>query len=381
MEGVIGPSWSQEVSVLEFLVRLFRRAKNVDRLRASWQANRTPRAAEALAGVLLERGNVDEALDVLKEAHQLFPRAERITTYFHHALRTRSSLEIRELRGAIAANGRPEVFARLAELYRYLGQFEDALEVAHEGLAAYPNSSRNNLAVGRVYYTRFLKTSSARDGRQAAEYLARSHELDRQNWKTLFHLANLHLTIGDRVNAEKHLELLRALIPGDSRINELEERLHALPPAPDAPETDYFSRYEARRLHAKGPREARAPRLSAGADLGREVHALLEIRGMRGVCVIDQNGRIIASVGEGTDVPSVQAAAAAMFEGARLNSRRMSIGTFKQGVLTCEQWRIFLYDIEGIGLALFGDATAREEQVNRRVADFVEECFCEAQIP
>ena len=160
-----------------FLKRLFRRRKSVEKLRSAWAANRTPAVAEDLARALLDRGEIDEALRLLKEAYRLFPRAERIRSYYHHTLRRKSSQEIRSLRRAIATNGRAEIYARLAELYRYLGHFEEAIEVAREGIEKYPEFSGNHLAIGRIHYTRFLKTSSARDGRQAAgrNVLGESH--------------------------------------------------------------------------------------------------------------------------------------------------------------------------------------------------------------
>jgi tetratricopeptide (TPR) repeat protein len=296
-------------------------------------------------------------------------------------LRLKSALEIRELRQAMATEERPEIYARLAELYRYLGQFEEALAVAREGMELFPESAGNYLAVGRIHYTRFLKTASARDGRAATDYLLRAYELDQQNFKTLFHLANLYLTAGDRPHARVYLEMLARLVPGDSRIGELWERLHALPDAADDPRADHFARYEASmRGAAERGRPASAFRVPPDVVV-QKVKALLDLRGIQAVQLLDGGGRAVVAAGAVTDAQAAEEAVRALFDGARLNAPRMSIGTFSQGVLTCRTMKIWLYDIDGFGLALFGDATAREDLVHRRVASVIAECFCEATAP
>jgi len=363
--------------VFGFLKRLFRRRKSVEKLRSAWAANRTPAVAEDLARALLDRGDVDEALRLLKEAYRLFPRAERIRSYYHHTLRRKSSQEIRSLRRAIATNGRAEIYARLAELYRYLGHFEEAIEVAREGIEKYPEFSGNHLAIGRIHYTRFLKTSSAHDGRQAAECLQKAFELDPQNFKTLFHLANLYLTVGDRNRAREYLESLAKLVPGDSRINDLWERLHSIPEDSDIRAVDYFTRYETARLGGlRTEREEPTP-IEVTEEFRKKLEELAAVRGVNGIYVVDPWGGEITTVAGDGDPEETRAAVTTMFEGARLNSRRMSIGTFTRAVISCNRIKIFLYDLEGNGLAALGDAALREDLVHRKVAAVAEECFCE----
>ena len=68
-----------------------------------------------------------------------------------------------------------------------------------------------------------------------------------------------------------------------------------------------------------------------------------------------------------------------MLEGARVNARRMSIGNFSRAVLRSKDWQVFLYELEPYGLAVMGGRTARQDLVQRKVTEFIEECLCEEQ--
>ena len=359
-----------------FLKRLFRRRKSVEALRAKWNSCKTPPVAEDLARALLDKENLDEALRVLKEAYRLFPRAERIRSYYHHTLRLKSSQEIRQLRQAIASDGRPEVYARLAELYRYLGRFEEALEVARGGTEKFPNFSGNYLAIGRIHYTRFLKTASARDGRQAAENLLKAYELDPQNFKTLFHLVKLFLTVGDSSQAEKYLETLSNLVPGDSRVTELWEKLKEVKEKQREGPVDCFSRYEAQKLG----RKAVFPggELRTREELEPVLDEIASLNGVLEVHVVNSNGELISSKRNPSDRPSFQPVVQGMLQTARVNSRRMSIGAFVNAVLSCSNVKIFLRDLEGNGMAVVGESGVREDLIQKKMAAFAERCFCEA---
>ncbi len=356
-----------------FLLRLFRRRKTVGRLRCAWEANRSPATAEALVRALLDRGDIDEAVRFCKEAHEHLPRAERIKSYYHRAMRLKSSQEIGLLRKAIDKGGQPEVYARLAELYRYLGHFENALEVAHAGIERYPDHSGNHLAIGRIHYTRFLKTSSARDGRKAAECLTRAYELDPQNFKTLSHLATLYITAGDRTNARIYMGLLSKLLPGDSHVDELWEQLNTLPEEADDTRVDHFRAYERRKL---GTVSEATSRLAPDSDLDANVAAIAELRGVTSVYLVNPSGRTLAAWRSDGDTRELGPAVHEMLEAARINARRMSIGTLRDGVVTYGNWKVFLYDFDGVGAAVFGDDTAREDLVHRAVDAFAEACLC-----
>lgn len=363
--------------LLRFFFRLFRRAENAERMRARWERAPDVPIAERLARTLLDAQRAADAVSFLRQALQVFPHARTLRAYHARARRLHSAEEIRALREALAAEPRPALYARLAELYRFLGQLEEALETAREGMRLFPAFGGNYLAVGRVHYSRFLKTCSAQDGHQADAYLTKALAFDPHNFKTLFHLASLHAMVGSARRARAYTEELEHLVPGDTRVADLVRRVKELPDVPEDGAVDCFSRYEALRLDGgASPRGVRAA-LRTGEALDAHVAHLSTVRGVKGLLLTDAHGKPLGGSVDGIDASPLHAAVNGMLEGARVNCRRMTLGTFNEAVLVSRQWKVFLYDFDGIGLAVFGDRAARHDLVERKVNDFVQECLCE----
>jgi len=359
--------------VIGFLRRLFGRKDgtgSVEKLRAKWQRKKSPTVAEDLAKALLREDKLEEAFQVVKEAYRLFPRAERVRACYYHVLRLRSTDEVRQLRQAIATDGRPELYARLAELYRYLGRFEEALDVARQGVERHPDFPGAHLALGRIHYTRFLKTAAARDGKLAAESLERAVEVDPDNFKALYHLVNLYLTVGDGSRAARYLDQLAKIAPGDSRVQELSARLEQLPEGAQDSTVDYFTRYETAHL-----REPVAPtfQLKKQDELAPLVAELAAAHGVREVAVLDHQGTVIAAAPpEGGAVGPV---ISQIVSAARNGARRMSIGSFVQGTVTCKNMKIFLRDLEGNAVAVVTSKDAGHDTIQLKLSQFAAACI------
>ncbi len=368
--------------MLRFLRNLFRRKDTVEYLRDAWRAKPSTAVAERLYRRLLGTCSPGAALAFIREAVCTFPHTQRLKELQHQVLRIRSSEEIRSLRAALAVSPRPEMYARLGELYRYLGHFEEALEIAREGTRRYPESSGNYLAIGLVHYSRFLKTSSAHDGHQAEAYLRKAYALDHNNFKTLYYLACLYVHVGAKLMAAQCIEHLSALMPGDSRVADLAQRVRSQADTPPGAAVDYFRLHETRAMDAGSGATGRAGlggRLKPGKVLDARLAAIASLQGVRGVYVLDQHGKMIAGAGHEDDTARVETAVHGMLEGARINARRMSIGNFSRAALLSKDWQVFLYELESCGLAVLGKRTARQDLVQRKVTEFIEECLCEEQ--
>jgi tetratricopeptide (TPR) repeat protein len=368
--------------VLRFLKRLFRRKDTVEYLRETWQRMPSPAVAERLYRALVEGGPAGTAAAFIRDALRMFPQAERLKELYHQTLRVRSSEEIRSLRAALAKSPRPEIYARLGELYRYLGHFEEALEIAREGTRRYPDWSGNYLAIGLVHYSRFLKTASAHDGHQAESYLGKAYALDPRSFKTLYYLAGLYVHVGAKDKAAQCIERLSTLVPGDNKVAELAERLAAMPDSPPRASLDYFRRHEAR-VAGGGQGEAAqkglAGGLAASGALSAAIANLAAVQGVKGAYLVDQHGKLLAAAGQDQDTGRVEAAIHGVFEGVRVNARRMSIGTFSRAAVVSRDCQLFLYELDGCGLAVIGGRTTRQDLLQRKVNEFIEERLCEVQ--
>ena len=372
----------QEVVVLRFLRNLFRRKDTVEYLREAWRTKPSIAVAEKLFHRLQDTGSPGAALAFIREAGRAYPHAQRLRDLQHQALRVRSSEEVKSLRAALAANPRPEIYARLGELYRYLGHCEEALEIAREGIARYPQSGGNYLAIGLVHYSRFLKTSSAHDGLQTEACLRQAYALDSASFKSLYYLACLYVYAGAKPMASECIARLAELMPGDNRVADLAQRAQALPDSPQGTAADYFRLHEARAMEAAAGAPGRAEPfagLRPGKPLNDRLARIAALPGVDSVCVLDRYGARIAGAGRSGDTACNEAALQGMLEGARVNARRMSIGNFSRAVLRSKDWQVFLYELEPYGLAVMGGRTARQDLVQRKVTEFIEECLCEEQ--
>ncbi len=368
--------------MLRFLRRLFSRKDTVEYLRDAWQRKPSPAVAEQLFHAMLRTGTPGGATAFIKDAARIFPHAERLRELYHQALRVRSSEEIRSLRATLVASPRPELFARLGELYRYMGHFEEALEIAREGTRRYPDWSGNYLAIGLVHYSRFLKTASAHDGHQAESYLGKAYSLDHKSFKTLYYLACLYLNVGAKGKAAPCIERLSALVPGDAKVKDLADRLASLPETPERATIDYFRRHEAGVAGAGGGEAAHgglAGGLVPSDALRAGLAKVASVQGVKGAYLLDQHGKLIAGTAQEKDAPHVEAAVHGMLEGVRVNARRMSIGTFTRAALVSRNWQVFLYELEGYGLAVIGGRATRQDVLQRRVKEFIDERLCEVQ--
>lgn len=364
-----------------FLFGWMRRQDKVEKLRRRWTQDPSPKLAEKLACVLIERHEINQALALLKRACRMYPRAERIASYYQKVMHLKSSDEIRALRQALATHPSAQIHARLSELYRFLGHFEEALEIAHEGVKAYPDYAGNHLAIGRVYFSRFSKTASAHDGRKTASYLEKAYALDPQNVKTIYHLANLYLRVGHKPKAETYLAHLVEIMPSESRILALQKRCHQIPQEDARAGTDYFARYEARRMGQAGMTSEGPKRGADVQTLQKQVasagHPLSDIPGVQGAYVFDPQEKLLNHHSTASEPGSMQAVAQGILKAVRVNARRMTIGAFSQGHLVSGKRKIFFYDFNDMSMLIFADKQVRNDLIHRKVTEYVEDMICE----
>lgn len=331
-----------------------------------------PRETIRLIQAYVEARDLTKALQVAKAGFQRFPRSARIRSYYLSIRKQKSSSEIHALRRAIASEPRPDLYARLGEIYRYLGDNEMALETAHEGVKQFPNADGNYLTIGRIHYALFTKSRSGRDGLRASKYLERALEISRNNYKTLFFLANLYGIVGAKGRALPLLDRILGFAPDDSRARELREMVSGLPEEPLDDLADYFQRYEGRQ---KGWEEVKtsayARILEDPGALASKLGELGRIPGVEGVIVLDPSGNVLAAAPE--DGRHLGPSLHSMIESARRSTKRMSIGVFERGLVLGTGWHAYLHDMDSYGLFIFGGKDARPELVERKVASVIHE--------
>jgi tetratricopeptide (TPR) repeat protein len=135
---------------------------------------------------------------------------------------------IRDLERRLDMDPGSRLFVSLAEEYRKLGRFKQALSALQKGLLAHPGYVAAQVALGRVY----VEVGQSTD---AIATFTKVLVADPGNLVASKSLADIYLARGDKLEALKKLKLCRAL-SGDRKVDEaitgLEAQVEPRPPTP-----------------------------------------------------------------------------------------------------------------------------------------------------
>jgi tetratricopeptide (TPR) repeat protein len=141
---------------------------------------------------------------------------------------------IRDLQRRLELDPSSRLFVALAEEFRKVGRFPDALSALQKGLLAHPNYVSAQVALGRVYLESGQVT-------EAIVTFSKVLASDPGNLVSAKSLADIYMSRGDGVEAIKKYKLYRAL-SGDRRVDDivakLERELAPPPPPPRPSQTD-----------------------------------------------------------------------------------------------------------------------------------------------
>lgn len=204
----------------ERTVRFFKRVfrdREWERRRRDVFESPSPQRVHSLAEHVAATGDVAEAVSILDEGLRIFPDSERLQDLSRSLRRRRRKPEIEGLLAAEKKSPAPEIFGRLAEIYRSLADDDAALEVCRRCMEKFPDDENPYLVTGKIRLARFYRNLTARDGEVAAENLERVVSLNPQNLKARVLLAEFYAAVGHGVAALPHLQAILHAGPPDER--------------------------------------------------------------------------------------------------------------------------------------------------------------------
>lgn len=210
------------------IVRSIQRHRELRKLRERIEAN--PRAQDyvLLAERLLASKTPDEVLPVVREGLTRFPWSERLQVLAFRLGKSIVRRELEDLEASIARSPSPEIFGRLAEIHRRIGDEEEAIRVCRECAARFPQNENGFLVEGRLRLDRFARTGQVRDALLAVEKLERAAVLNPENMRARRLLADFFFDVGARNRARTHIDAILAHASGDAAIREMDEILREL---------------------------------------------------------------------------------------------------------------------------------------------------------
>ena len=355
------------------------------RLRRQARKHPSPAAWAALSERYLAMGNAEEAYSVAEEGVRDFPTSERL-----HALRRliqKESLRerVKSLRQSLRRRPDPYLYARLADVFRQLGELSKAESIAEECKTRFPCDENPYLVIGEIRSGRFKKELMARDGRLAIENLERAVSLNPDNLKGRMQLAELYAALGANSRALPHLLHLAEATPDDERIRGLIAEVGSRP----------VEEGELNALLRSAERKRRTPYPFHGADsqpggaeaaaggppvepaaIRRSAAALYGIRDLKGLYVAcDATGPVEVKEDPSLAVNAFSRSAAKILKAAEASSRKMDMGGFSQGFLEGSFGRIVLRRTQGLEVALLLESSAPVDVATREVDTFFDRIF------
>jgi tetratricopeptide (TPR) repeat protein len=353
-------------------------------LRRQARKHPSPAAWAALSERYLAMGDAAEAYSVAEEGLRDFPTSERLHDLRRLIQKENLRERVKALRQSIRRRPDPYLYARLADVFRQLGELSKAETIAEECKSRFPCDENPYLVVGEIRSGRFKKELMARDGRLAVENLERAVSLNPDNLKGRMQLAEVYAALGANSRALPHLLHLAESTPDDERIRGLISEVGSRP----VEEGDLNALLRSAERKRKTPYpfcngEARSAathvsvtRLSNRDVIRRSAAALFGIRNLKGLYVAcDELGTVEVKEDPTLEANGFSKSASKILKAAEASSRKMDMGGFSQGFIEGSFGRIVLRRTHGLEVALLLEASISVDRATREVDTFFDKIF------
>ncbi len=201
------------------------RRRDLKRLKKKVFEDPTPEGVRDLAHRLLFASETEEALRVVEEGVERFPESDSLQSFLTLFKKNRLRATIDRLLQILETRPLPEAYGQLADIYRDVGELDQALDVCQRCLEKFPESDIPYLVQGKIGLDRYKRTLTVRDGRFAIDNFHRATVIDPHNLKAHIHLAEIYCGIGASRKALDHLEVVTTQTVVDDRLKTLEANL------------------------------------------------------------------------------------------------------------------------------------------------------------
>lgn len=282
-----------------------------------------------LARRLVDQNQLEQALAVLKTAAQRFPSSDVIDQLTESVEESFHRASIGGLHAQLESDGSPEIRAKLAELYRRVGDIPMAMKYGREAIDADNTSPVGYRKVGRLYLEQFRLGLASVQGINALRYLSKAHNLDPRDSRILLYLAEIFIILRAPQAAGRFFGPVQRAFPNDPHVIRLEERIRELPNEETSNIQDLFLRHEQRQ---SGEHMQPAESFEAPVELGDQFREFGEsLEGVSGLFLLDGERKMVCEFSpSGWSSDELEDSLGVLADTSRQNSQRMGIGTFNR---------------------------------------------------
>jgi len=356
------------------------------KLESEAENNPSPDAVAALAQKHIELGQMEEALVVAERGLQTFRNTPRLKDIVLFVKKKRSADAIRRLRDEIRVKPAAQAYSQLADIYRDLGDLDQALDLLAECTERLPGEVAAWRLMGQIRLENYLQEVIAYDGLHAWRALSKVRELSPEDAPCRMLLAQLFFAVGANALSVQELKAELAATPTALDIKGFLDDLGNPPPLPkDLNIESLIERCEetgALTNSLKGfPRlrpglvqkTGAAPKINPVAATGL-VRERAGTPGVLNLAVLDREGRVVASVRNegGLDEEAFREAIAQVAASAGEACRRMDIGSFARGSVAFPTGGAAIVRRRGTTFAMFFGDPMKQDRALPILEDFVQ---------
>lgn len=339
--------------------------------------SRTPYAISQYIDKCIELQRLDLAYDEAERGIQEYPESESLQEAYKRMIRAKCANDLKAYRDEIRKSPGPKAYYRLACLYKEMRDLDQAVELARKGIELYPNFEGNYIVLADVRYERFQHDLRAADGLEAIDLFERAVDLNRENYRLLFQLAEIYRAVGATEHAIDKAKLILNFAPDDRNALALLTQLKEAKPPKTKDLKEILSDFERRTAQGALRRQGvLAQRYARNADqLARKLPALPERiqPGFQRVVVLGPNGDLLAGHPGGPEENrKVGEVLKKIFSAAQDCSLRMDISTFEKGFYEGPDGFTYLLMADRLQIAILCSNKTKKEKMIEEVHRFVE---------
>jgi tetratricopeptide (TPR) repeat protein len=352
--------------------------REVETARREMVSARSPYTVATFIEKCIELKQLDDALAEAERGLAEFPQSEALLDSYKHLIRVKCDDDLKAYRHEVKTQPGPKAYYRLSCLYKEMRDYDQSIELARKGVELYPNFEGNYIVLGDIRYERFQRDLRASDGQLAIEHFEKASDLNRENYRLLYQLAEIYSAVGARDTAIDKINSILAFAPDDANALKLLEEVQKKKPSKYKELKEILQEFErkaqssaekrALNMGPLGQRYTRNPE-----HLARKLRSLERIEGFRRAIVLGPSGELLAGYPGGPDVNKpVGDAAKDIFEAASECSLKMDISTFETGFFETPGGFVYMTVVDRLRLSVLCGNNAKKDRMLAEVFKFVE---------
>lgn len=352
--------------------------REIETARREMVSARSPYSVSNFIEKCIELRQLDEALQEAEKGLAECPESESLLDAYKHLIRVKCDDDLKAYRHEVKTQPGPKAYYRLACLYKEMRDYDQAIELARKGVELYPNFEGNYIVLGDIRYERFQRDLRASDGLIAIEYFEKASDLNRENYRLLFQLAEIYSAVGARDRAIEKINAILAFAPDDANALKLLDEVQRKKASKFKDLKEILQDFErkaqtsaekrALNMGQIGQRFTRNPE-----HLSRKLRSLERIDAFRRAIVLGPSGELLAGHPGGSDANRVAGDSIKdIFEASSECSLRMDISTFEKAFFECPNGFVYLTVVDKLRMAVLCGHEAKKDKMQAEVFRFVE---------